>query len=335
MNEFYSIANRRIKKLIDDLTRDASEVEKTLTSEEEKGKLALNLLYYKIVLQGCIRYVYDVKKYVEVIQDSAIGEGDFNLILDKYCDNVDVPSDRNIVLDENPRMNMKVSSVSKDNDIILDENPQLNMKIDSVTGDNDIVLDKNPRLKTKVSKISGGQNKDIVLGDNPKMQTKVSYVSKDNDIILDENPSLKMNISRVSKDNKNIEFDENPELKIKVSSITGDNDIILDENPELDIDISKVSKDIDSEDFYHTDGFAEAYDENDIVLDENPELNIKIAEVTKDEDNKDSKELPLFGALNFKVKKVSKGDTFDLASFNASVKANREKQKSSVKDDDK
>lgn len=365
MKEFYSIANERIIKLIEQLSKDAKEIEKTLESDEEKGRVALNLLYYKIVLQGCIRYVYDVKKYVEKIQDCSIDESDFELILDKYCDNKDIPTNADIVLDENPKIRTQVSSVSgekdivlsenpliktkisevsDDTDIILDENPKLNLKVSDVTGDNDIVIKDKFTFKTKISKISSEDN-GIVLDENPPLNMNVLEVSDDSDIVLDENPELKLNVLKVSDDigkytstnkkdvtyNKNdIILAENPPLNTNVLEVSDDSDIVLDENPELNINVLKVSDDIEKHS--PVGRKVESPQKNDIVLDENPKINIKVSGVTDDEipQKKDSKNLPLFGNLNFKVKSVSSGDKFDLESFNKRVQECRNKK--NVKD---
>jgi len=84
MNKFLKTANKRIAELIKDLNADA-QVALDKANEEEKGRITLSLLYYKIILQGCIAFEANVSDYVNAIKDCAMDETDIALILDKYC----------------------------------------------------------------------------------------------------------------------------------------------------------------------------------------------------------------------------------------------------------
>lgn len=292
MNEFYSIANKRIKKLVVDLSNDAQNICKSL-DEETKGKVMVILLYYKIVLQGGLKFTSDVYSYVKEIQDCSIAENDINIVLDKFLDNdMRVEPIKDIELDDNPNIKMDVQDVKKfgklggnSKSIILDENPEINIDVAEIDGANDIVLDENPEFDLDIDQVVGIN--DIVLDDNPKLNINVEHVIKDGDIVLDDAPKL----------------------NLKVSKVTGPKDIILVKNPDIKVDVEGVS------------GI------NDVVLKNNPEISVNVKKVTDiNAENNKKKESNLVGNIKFEVLEPSEQVYFDINEFNKDYKSKDDKK---------
>ena len=121
MNSFLNLANKKIANVIKELNSDAK-IAMNKATDQEKGKITLALLYYKIVLQGCISFENNVSGYVKALKDCSMDESDIGLILDKYCGETAISiSLGDIELDENPYIDIDVKEVKNPGDIELDE----------------------------------------------------------------------------------------------------------------------------------------------------------------------------------------------------------------------
>ena len=103
MIEFFDISNNKIAKLIKELSDNAKVLAKKASDEEEKGRIALILLYYKVILQGCLKFGKDVNELVKCIKDSSIDEYDISMILDRFCDD----DKQNAFLEEDNNVEVK------------------------------------------------------------------------------------------------------------------------------------------------------------------------------------------------------------------------------------
>ncbi len=303
MNKFLKTANKRIAELIKDLNADA-QVALDKANEEEKGRITLSLLYYKIILQGCIAFEANVSDYVNAIKDCAMDETDIALILDKYCGEPAVSiSLGDIELDENPEINIDVKEVKNPGDIELDENPFIDIDVKDVKTGSGIELDENPLINLEVQDIFN--DLDIVLDENPYIDIDVKDVKNPGDIEMDENPKIKLDIKEI-RNLGDIEMDENPKINIDVKDVKNLGDIEMDENPEINIDVKEVKN------------------PGDIEIDENPKLKIDIKEVANVDIEQEKDSSNLFGALDFKVKENSAPYVFNAEDFEKQVKAERE-----------
>ena len=150
MNSFLNLANKRIANVIKELNSDAK-IAMNKATDQEKGKITLALLYYKIVLQGCISFENNVSGYVKALKDCSMDESDIGLILDKYCGETAISiSLGDIELDENPYIDIDVKEVKNPGDIELDENPEINIDVKDIKSSLDIELDENPIINMEV-----------------------------------------------------------------------------------------------------------------------------------------------------------------------------------------
>lgn len=300
MNEFINNANKRMINLIRDLSKDAK-ISIDKASGEEASRIALLLMYYKIVIQGCIGFEENVNGYIKAIKDCSMDETDIGLVLDKYCG--DIPFSINIgdiEFDENPPINMEVKDIKNSKDIELDENPKIDIDVKDIKRKNDIEFDENPRIDMDVKKVR--QSGDIEFDENPLIDIDVKEVFSDLDIILDENPYIDMDVKDVKGPN-DIELDTNPKLNIDVKDVKGDRDIEFEKNPKINLDIKDVKS------------------SRDIELEKNPKIDMEVKKISNEE--KESKS-DLFGSLKFNVKENSKQFVFNADEFDKQVKAERE-----------
>lgn len=314
MNEFLKASNKRIAKLIKDLNADA-QVALDKANDEEKGKITLALLYYKIILQGCISFEANVSDYVNAIKDCAMDETDIALILDKYCGEPAVSiSLGDIELDENPDINIDVKEVKNPGDIELDENPYIDIDIKDVKTGSGIELDENPLINMEVQDLFN--DLDIVLDENPYINMDVKEVKNPGDIEMDENPKIKLDVKEV-RNPGDIEMDENPKIKLDVKEVKNPGDIEMDENPKIKLDIKEIKN------------------LGDIEMEDNPKLKIDVKEVSNvdiDEETGDSSNL--FGSINFEVKENSDPYIFNALEFDRQVKAEREAKRNKKNQED-
>ena len=237
MNSFLNLANKRIANVIKELNSDAK-IAMNKATDQEKGKITLALLYYKIVLQGCISFENDVSGYVKALKDCSMDESDIGLILDKYCGETAISiSLGDIELDENPYIDIDVKEVKNPGDIELDENPEINIDVKDIKSSLDIELDENPIINMEVKEVFN--DLDIILDENPYIDIDVKEVKNPGDIEMDENPNIRMEVKEV-KNPGDIEMDENPNIRMEVKEVKNPGDIEMEENPNIRMEVKEV-----------------------------------------------------------------------------------------------
>ena len=203
MDSYLKNINQKIKKMIDDIKKDEATFLKSI-DESEKKKLQYITLYYRTVLGGCISFSEDIMSFADkssfinvdgggkdtnspVLGSVSIGvenvNDDFQFSRDDFLkkynrkrENNDA-NDNDIVLEDNPDIDMEVAEVYDDNDIVLEDNPDIDMEVEEVYDDNDIVLEDNPNIDMEVAEVY--DDNDIVLEDNPDIDVEVTEIYND------------------------------------------------------------------------------------------------------------------------------------------------------------
>ena len=127
MKRYLDNINRKISKLIKEISEEEQIELNKITDENEKRKIKYITLYYKTVLNGCGFFSSDVSKCV-----SSINDMDDEEAMLKYYEKDNYNEAGDIELEENPPINMEVTEVYADEDIVLEENPILNMEVAEV-----------------------------------------------------------------------------------------------------------------------------------------------------------------------------------------------------------
>ena len=141
MNDFFNLANKKIGKLIKELSDDAKKCIESTKSEEEQGKITLILLYYKLIFQGAINFGLDMHGFVKIIKDCAMDESDISLVLDKYCEKNTISTNTSDMdLYETSYVDVDIKPADGLNNIKLDED--LYMKIDMPDDANSVKTSK-------------------------------------------------------------------------------------------------------------------------------------------------------------------------------------------------
>lgn len=189
MNDFFNLANKKIGKLISELSDDAKKFIENTKSEEEQGKITLILLYYKLIFQGAINFGLDMHGFVKIIKDCAMDESDISLVLDKYCEkNINSTIISDMELYETPYIDVDIKPANGLNDIKLDEDLDIKIEMPDDTKMGKISSStekKGEHLDFDISNIfeefSGELNKEANSKKNFKETKNVKNISINND----------------------------------------------------------------------------------------------------------------------------------------------------------
>lgn len=223
MNELFKLANSKISNLINELSEQAKNITKKTESEEEQGKIALILLYYKVVLQGCINFGSDIGSFVKTIKDCSMDESDIALVLDKYCEK-DITSSllSDIDLYEKTYIDVDIKPADQLNEMEKKSEPTIDTEISENT--NDVELDIND-IFGKLDNILNETNEKDYLDDFELQEIDVDVKVQNNADLnkgINDDNLLEIN-KKIEEDteNKN-DIDENKDYSSAFNFIISD-----------------------------------------------------------------------------------------------------------------
>ena len=228
MNEFFNLANTKIGKLISELSDDAKRLTENTNNEEERGKITMILLYYKLILQGCINFGSDISGFVKSIKDCSMDESDISLILDKYCEK-DISSSiiNDFELYEKPYVDTEIKPIDELNNIRLEANPNIAVNIK----DEEYERPQNDEIDI---------NKEMPIDDtitiDENIELDISDIFSDINSLSNETLVEKENNSKENEINKSANFGINAKDFEYTQEVT----------PELKIDLDLDFKEEDS-----------------------------------------------------------------------------------------
>lgn len=154
MNEYIEKINKLLTVVSNQIKSESDKLAKEAKSKEEAEKIKYISVYYRTILQGTRTFSSVVLEKINKIDEAVMFVEQANKP-NLYENGVDDTTEEDVVLNDNPPINVEVEEVYNQEDVVMETNPNIKTQVSDVSvanDDNDDIFDK--ILNVEVSEVS-------------------------------------------------------------------------------------------------------------------------------------------------------------------------------------